>query len=219
MSEGGVYPWKRQSGNTVKIADYSNLQNPLPKPPKGSAWFRDPDTREWKVVEIQQEDTNSIVTGNVNDVESTRKARSLLPEDSDFLSHEVQKTDTLQGLCLKYHTTPTQLRQLNRFSGSNLALAPKILVIPLKQSKAGPNVTKKSPEQEKESKINSFLLAFRFSKNRQEMPMGRKEAVAYLEMNDFNLEEAIADAKDDLGWEVSMDSRVVVNEESALLSV
>ncbi len=49
MSEGGKYFFKRRSGFTPKIADYSNLQNPLPEPPKGSAWFHDPKTREWKV--------------------------------------------------------------------------------------------------------------------------------------------------------------------------
>ena len=31
--------------------------------------------------------------------------------------------------------------------------------------------------------------------------MGRKEAVAYLEICDWSVEEAIQDAKDDFGWE------------------
>ena len=35
MSEGGIYPWKRQTLNVAKAADYSNLQNPLPNPPPG----------------------------------------------------------------------------------------------------------------------------------------------------------------------------------------
>ena len=98
MSDGGVYPWKRQSVDTPKIADYSKLQNPLPKPPKGSAWHRDPKTREWKVVQIQEDPQGG--DGNEPDV-TTSKARTLLPEDSDFLSHEVQTGDTLQGICLK----------------------------------------------------------------------------------------------------------------------
>jgi hypothetical protein len=54
-----------------------------------------------------------------------------------------------------------------------------------------------TPKQAQESKINSFLHRFRSKKNE----IGRKEAVAYLEICEWSLEEAIQDAMDDLGWE------------------
>lgn len=218
MSDGGVYPWKRQSVSAIKIADYSKLQNPLPEPPKGSAWFRDPTTREWKIVKIHEGEVQGIdpLALPADNRKIADKTLLDLPEDSDFLSHEVETSDTLQGICLKYHTTPTQLRQLNRFSGSNLAMAPKFLVIPLKQSVTAQAT--KTPQQDKESKINSFLLAFRFSKGNHNKAIGRKEAVAYLEMNDFNLDEAIADAKDDFGWEAGVQNSLHANESTPLVS-
>ena len=49
----------------------------------------------------------------------------------EYQSHVVLPDDTLNGLCLKYKITPTQLRRANCFSGSNLALAPARLRIPV----------------------------------------------------------------------------------------
>eukprot|EP01083_Nonionella_stella_P091684 256375_1 len=197
MSEGGIYPWKRQNLNVAKAADYSNLQNPLPKPPPGSAWYRDPSTREWKVISTENVDVGAPAIVAVND-----KAESLLPGDSDYLSHHVQPTDTLQGICLKYHVTPTEIRQSNRFSGSNLALAPDSLMIPLKRNL--PPIVKQPAQDSKDQKINAFMRIMNSKvggAGKMKERIGRKEAVAYLEINDYNVEESVADAKDDLGWE------------------
>ncbi len=107
MADGGIYPWKRQDvSKDPKIADYSQLQNPLPQLPKGSEWFRDPKTREWKVVEVSDQGGKEAaayvaIPVSQNNVDITSKARTLLPDDSDFLSHEVRTGDTLQGICLK----------------------------------------------------------------------------------------------------------------------
>ena len=68
----------------------------FPKSITGSAWYRDPATREWKVISLENADVGAPVIVAVND-----KVESLLPGDSDYLSHHVQPTDTLQGICLK----------------------------------------------------------------------------------------------------------------------
>jgi len=197
MSEGGIYPWKRQNLNVAKAADYSNLQNPLPNPPPGSAWYRDPSTREWKVISLENVDVGTPATEADID-----KVESLLPGDSDYVSHHVQPTDTLQGICLKYHVTPTELRQSNHFSGSNLALAPDSIMIPLKCNPRP--IVKKSAQDSKDQKINTFLRIMNSKvggAGKMKDKIGRKEAIAYLEINDYNVEESVADAKDDLGWE------------------
>jgi hypothetical protein len=96
----------------------------------------------------------------------------------------------------QYNITPRQLCQANHFSGTNLSLAPSTLMIPTSgKSIREPQIL--TPKQAQESKINSFLHRFRSKKNE----IGRKEAVAYLEICEWSLEEAIQDAMDDLGWE------------------
>ena len=62
----------------------------------GSAWYRDPSTREWKVISLENVDVGTPATEADID-----KVESLLPGDSDYVSHHVQPTDTLQGICLK----------------------------------------------------------------------------------------------------------------------
>eukprot|EP01083_Nonionella_stella_P091682 256373_1 len=105
-------------------------------------------------------------------------------------------------ICLKYHVTPTEIRQSNRFSGSNLALAPDSLMIPLKRNL--PPIVKQPAQDSKDQKINAFMRIMNSKvggAGKMKERIGRKEAVAYLEINDYNVEESVADAKDDLGWE------------------
>ena len=90
------------------------------------------------------------------------------------------------------------MRQLNNFSGSNLALAPDVLVIPA-TSKSVKQIPM-TAEQEREIKVRRFLLAFKQKKNSS---FNRSEAMAYLEMNDYDVEKAIEDAKADSEWEHS----------------
>lgn len=73
--------------------------------------------------------------------------------------------------------------------------------------------TSKSPQQIKESKINSFLSQLPSRRNQ----VGRKEAIAYLEICDWSVEEAIQDAKEDLGWEDGSHNRWF-SEKSHLLA-
>jgi hypothetical protein len=228
INEKGLFAWKRQQMDLRAVGDYSTLQTPLPDPPKGYEWSKDPTCNEWKVV---PKDKNSTIEdkqeggllGLYNDVQ--RDDDTDVTSDTALVTHVVQPTDTLQGICLKvrertrtlnslvsignrsnhslpayqYRIKPEKLRQMNRFSGSNLALAPNKLIIPAATGKA---IKKQemTPEQGRESKIRCFLITF---KQGREYSFDRSEAVAYLEMNDYNLDKAIQDAKSDCEWEHS----------------
>lgn len=211
MTDGGVYAWKRQT-ITGNVADYSCLSRPLPNPPKGQEWFRNSFTGEWSVVDVEEtEKSDELVIGSATAAVPVRQ-EGLLPEDCDFLQHKVEPTDTLQGICLRYGITPVTLRQVNKFSGSNLMLAPTILTIPLKRSAGGKlgggggGGGVMSAERKKQSDINQFLLALRKFQS-SETAISTKEALSYLEMNDGNVEMAIEDAKNDFGWEVGEDEK------------
>lgn len=219
MSEGGYFPWKRQTITGGKPAgDYSTLSKPLPELPKGMTWLRNPETREWSIIDINKRN-NDV---DDDDLQNDKSDKSLLlsigipvnnidlstptkrlPDNCDYLVHVVQSTDTFQGICLKYGITPLALRQVNKFSGSNLTLAPKTLVIPLSRKDYQAKLHQQNEYNGSnglESKINHFLLSFHCKQ--ASTLLGRKEAIAYLDMNDGNLELAIKDAKEDFGWEL-----------------
>lgn len=208
MSEGGLFPWKRQS-ITGNPADYSCLSSPLPHPPKGQAWVRNPDTREWSVVDVSETeggDGLAVATSTLAAAVPVKQT-GLLPKDCDYLQHKVEPTDTLQGICLRYGIKPVSLRQVNKFSGSNLLLAPAVLVIPLKRrhgkvTHGGYDDGSMSEERKKQYIISQFLLAIRKFQS-STTAMSAKEATAYLEMNDWNLEMAIEDAKGGFVWEIA----------------
>lgn len=62
---------------------------------------------------------------------------TLKGDEYKLIEHIILPKDTLEGLCLKYKTSATRLRQINQFSSSSLLLAPKRLLIPLKNDMNG----------------------------------------------------------------------------------
>lgn len=62
---------------------------------------------------------------------------------ADVQYHWVEPDDSLRWICLKYKVTANDLRHANNFSGSNLKLAPKKLIIPSKSRSS--NHSKKVP--------------------------------------------------------------------------
>jgi len=202
MMEGAQLPWKVQKIDISRgpPAEYSSLSLPLPKPPNGMKWYQDKDTREWHLVP-EEKDSCSDKTEFAAGAES---AVVVADEENKIthLEHTVLPSDTLPGICLRYKVTATQLRQANRFSGSNLLLAPAKLIIPLSANV----VVKKQDVTSPEYKMHALMSA---------MPkLNRSEAQAYLKMAEWDLERAVQDAKEDLEWEASQlhaDS-VVVHE-------
>ena len=195
MADGGRFPWRRQRVQRVPTTNYRNMRLP-DRPPSGLEWTKDPQTREWSLQPIT---TSKFVQAEqvVNDDASTAiPLAEAVPISSDkteavavateFRLHRVRESeDTFEGICLRYMVTPTELRRANGIvSGTSLRLAPSILRIPVKFMTA-----KAVPLNDQEEK--QMEMAKRCP------DLSRNEISAYLEMNEWNLEAALAEATKD----------------------
>lgn len=107
-----------------------------------------------------------------------------------YMEHVVLPTDTLQGLCLAYKISATRLRMENSFSGNSLQMAPKKLRIPTHITTPGIMI-RTQDKSSKEYKLYAFCA---------ETNMELVEAKAYLDLSNWDLEEAVRSAKEDDGW-------------------
>ncbi len=178
MTEGGFFPWKRQIIDTHHgpAGSYANMR--LPDPPKNQHWVQDLDSKEWHLATIVPSTDPSIPEATVE--EDPRP---------DVVQHHILPTDTFQGICLKYRITPMELRRANGgFSGTNLHLVANPLRIPVNQKywEASKQETQQvTPAQS----IRSLLL---------NLPaLSQSEAKCYLELNDWNLDKALQNARED----------------------
>ena len=116
-------------------------------------------------------------------------------EGLHYLVHTITPSDTFSGLCLRYRIKPHELRRVNRFSGSNLRLAPHTLIIPLGPDGQGLNGGKVREQ-------NRNCPEFKLHALQGEFPSLRHaECKAYLELADWDLAEAIKAAGEDEEWE------------------
>jgi hypothetical protein len=102
--------------------------------------------------------------------------------------------------------TPTQLRQWNRFTGSNLLLAPDILIIRVDIPASPAKSVQDFSQSEKNRKIQKFLLILEQKTgvpycNSHKLSLSPVEAEAYIEMYEGNLDKAVEGALRDLEWE------------------
>uniref|UniRef100_A0A7R9WGD9 LysM domain-containing protein n=1 Tax=Pseudictyota dubia TaxID=2749911 RepID=A0A7R9WGD9_9STRA len=127
-----------------------------------------------------------------------RSSSSVLSEDAvegvDYVVHTVLPSDTFSGLCLRYKISALQLRRANRFSGTNLKLAPSRLVIPLEKDGLKGGRVRVQDRESPEYKLHEVMAAVPGLGN-------SAEARAYLLMSGWDVDEAIDAAKSDLGWE------------------
>jgi hypothetical protein len=99
-----------------------------------------------------------------------------------------------QGLCLAYKVSATQLRMENKFSGNSLQMAPKKIKIPINGVTKGMMI-KTQDKTSKEFKLYAFVA---------EIPtLGLVEAKAYLDLSNWDLDEALSSAREDVdyGWD------------------
>lgn len=76
----------------------------------------------------------------------------------DYVEHVIiLPTDTFQGICLAYKISATRLRQVNHFSGSNLSIAPKKLIIPLTKKALRSGFIRVQDKETQEYKLHAFL--------------------------------------------------------------
>ena len=222
MSEGGMLAWKHQriiqpKNGRYSHTNYTDISKPLPDPPKGMIWVQDEDTREWKLMSVttatssnvddevalaqpttQGEDNNNVVTAiPVAEVEASLNNNTPTITDNGIQYHEVLPTDTFQGICLRYKLTPTELRQANRMLSNNLKLAPSYpkLLIPSNNKNEKKSNTNKSPTQEE--KIISLISKVQL---RTKNKLSYSEARAYLDMCNWDVNEAMDSVKDDVAW-------------------
>jgi len=207
-------------------ADYSAIGKPLPDPPNGMEWVKNEKTGEWTVcnknsqIETkvdkskEADDGWEILDSRIlchSDPKESISSKNFISLDSnlnddiksqdlrkgvDYIEHIVLSSDTLQGICLSYKVSPTKVRQVNKFSGSTLLLAPQKLIIPI-NSKEFLLDTKKIRLQDrnsKEFKIHAIINAF--------PSMNTSEASAYLDMSDGVLDDALNSAREDHEWEL-----------------
>jgi len=188
---------------------YATLSNPLPDPPKGQTWIQNDETKEWQLVPVANATVcatevigavdRGVITddsaGEEEEVRATAVAmayptKKTSSSSSSIRYHELQPTDTFQGICLRYKVTPTELRRANGIhSGTSLKLAPAKLIIPAN----GKKVVKKR-EGTNEEKIAALYARVRMGVR---VELSSSEARAYLDLADWDLDKAVADVKED----------------------
>eukprot|EP00979_Chaetoceros_neogracilis_P013141 scaffold3704_cov271-Chaetoceros_neogracile.AAC.5 len=100
---------------------------------------------------------------------------------SIYYEHIILPSDTFQGICLQYKTIPTKLRQLNKFSGNSLTLAPKKLIIPkLLRALGSIRVQDRTTE---EYKIHYIMSCFEF--------IDYEESKAYCEIHEWDMHKVV----------------------------
>lgn len=190
MAEGGQFPWRRQKIDESRgpAAYFGNLNKPLPDPPSNMQWVRDEKTKDWKLEE------KDVVVVEAIPVSTSKLSASHITAEAELahMEHLVSAADTFQGICIRYKITPTELRQANGgFSGTNLLLAPNPLRIP--RNKEGGEVVVATRVDNAES-----TPQYKIQKLLKTCPdLSRSEAKCYLELNDWNLDEALCNAADD----------------------
>lgn len=166
------------------------FSTPLLDTPSGMVWVRSAyNSHEWTLVDTTGRNSpcsSSCSTGNGETIWNDNNIHHVI-------EHVVLPTDTFLGICLAYKLSALRLRQLNGFSGANLALAPRKLLIPVSRSNR-PRI-KLQNHNCKEFKLY-YLLA--------EVPrLSQQSAQAYLTMAKFDLYQAIHAATSDLELEDS----------------
>ena len=78
----------------------------------------------------------------------------------DYVEHVVLPTDTLQGICIAYKVSATNLRRANHFTGHSLHLAPKKLLIPVSGKALRAGYIRVQETDSKEYKLHYFESEF-----------------------------------------------------------
>ena len=114
----------------------------------------------------------------------------------DYVEHVILTTDTMQGICIAYKVSASQLRRANHFSGT-LHSAPKKLLIPLSKQALRTGFIRVQDTDTKEYKLHYFQAEF--------PDISAAEAKVYLELADWELKEALRACKEDREWETGRD--------------
>jgi len=120
----------------------------------------------------------------------------------NYGTHIVQHTDTLAGLSLRYGCSTEELRRINHLPTQSIHERSVLKVPP--SSNQVENVTEASQLTETMEELMKKRLAARLVK--ENPPCVFSEAVYYLELADYNFEEAVKDYQEDASWSKSNSS-------------
>jgi len=188
----------------------------------------DDDDSQWEMISERSGSTIMIsfsgsVSGGANTSFHTLKNKFVLKEltmttgkDDDtngiMIDHVVLPTDTLQGLCLAYKISATRLRMENGFSGNSLRMAPKKLkipVMPTTTAASAASATANAVNNNAEGSSNKMMIRMQDNTSAEfklyafvaELPhMELIEAKAYLDLSNWDLDEALRSAREDEGF-------------------
>jgi hypothetical protein len=162
------------------------------------------EDEEETVATATDETVNTGITGTRDyfddDFEGEEQSQAAVEGDTpeppilgkDYVIHTVLNSDTFSGLLLRYKIKAIELRRVNQFSGTNLSLAPSHLIIPLNETRCLQQIRLQDTES---NEYKSQILSTEFPQ------LTTTERKAYLEMNDWDVEAALQDIRNDLQWE------------------
>lgn len=78
----------------------------------------------------------------------------------DYVEHIILPTDTLQGICIAYKVSASNLRRANHFTGHSLHSAPKKLLIPLSKQALRAGFIRIQDTDTKEYKLHYFQAEY-----------------------------------------------------------
>jgi len=162
------------------------------------------DSSSFNPKSLVEDEVVAVILGGENDivVQEATTEYEMDPGLPTFLEHSIQPTDTFQGICLKYQITPSELRRANGgFSGgTNLNLMPNPLRIPVTPKYLHTRRTSdQHPSEPTSSSSSSFAsVADKLKRLQAKCPsLHKTEAKCYLELNDWDIEKALENAKED----------------------
>ena len=172
MSEGGYLPWKRTlDSHRAPYFRMDDVHKPLPAPPKGFSWVRDAKGN----YELREDPCLREMAVD------EEKSGDEVP---DYVDHVVVSSDTLAGLSLKYGVHRREIRRANNFEGDNVRTR-EVMRIPLGNQKQGGAMAQED------------TLEVRTQRFRNATRLGAIEARIYLEAAEYDVDKAIAAAKED----------------------
>jgi hypothetical protein len=136
------------------------------------------------------EEESQIEDSNTNSDDDGMPEAPVLGKD--YVVHTILSSDTFQGLLLRYKIKAVELRRVNQFSGTNLALAPSHLIIPLTGERSLDSIRLQDTDSH-EYKLQVVLTEY--------PQLTVTERKAYLEMSNWNVDAALKEMSKDMQWE------------------
>lgn len=196
MAEGATLPWKIQKLNVAPTLSYDSIHKTL-EAPKGKRWNFDPANKEWSLVDKESSaccivDVDAVVITESVSMDGTSNVATTRKINDDplalYVEHFITPEDTFQGICLRYNIKPFELRRANGFTGENLKLVNNPLKIPRRDAIAERVID--GPRPMTQSEVTMVLL-------KECKGIKRTEATAYLMLSDWDLAEALENARED----------------------